>query len=388
MNEIKSHWKKWVYWFVFAVAVIVVYKALDNFSDVMGAIGTFFGVIAPFLAGIFIAYLLYLPCKKFEKKFKKSKLKLIRKKARTLGVFSVYAIAILIIVLLIMFIFPILFDSIVDLINGIPTYYEIAVDKLNHLPEESFWNSDMLNQIMESIKQLDLKQYFQFDKILGYLNGAISAVFSIVDVFIALIVSIYILIERGQIIKFLKKLATAIFPEKTYNHLGKYFDDSNTIFFKFIASQFIDAVIVGILVSIALTIMGIKYGFVLGFFIGLFNMIPYFGAIIATVIAAIITIITGGLSQAIWMVVVVIILQQIDANIINPKIVGKSLKISPLLVIFSVTVGGAFFGMLGMFLAVPVIAVIKILVEDYIEYKISIRKSQEKKLLKEDEIID
>ena len=233
----------------------------------------------------------------------------------------------------------------------------------------------MLNQIMESIKQLDLKQYFQFDKILGYLNGAISAVFSIVDVFIALIVSIYILIERGQIIKFLKKLATAIFPEKTYNHLGKYFDDSNTIFFKFIASQFIDAVIVGILVSIALTIMGIKYGFVLGFFIGLFNMIPYFGAIIATVIAAIITIITGGLSQAIWMVVVVIILQQIDANIINPKIVGKSLKISPLLVIFSVTVGGAFFGMLGMFLAVPVIAVIKILVEDYIEYKISIRKS-------------
>ena len=373
MNEVKSHWKKWVYWFVFAVAVIIVYKALDNFSNIMGALGTFFNVIAPFLAGIFIAYLLYLPCKKFEKKFAKSKLKIVRKKARTLGVAAVYAIAIIVIVLLIMFIFPILFDSMVDLINGIPGYYELAVDKLNHLPEDSFWNSDMLNQIIQSIKELDLKQYFQFDKILGYVNGAISAVFSIVDVFIALIVSIYILVERGQIIKFLKRLATAIFPEKTYNHLGKYFDDSNTIFFRFIASQFIDAVIVGILVSIALTIMGVKYGFVLGFFIGLFNMIPYFGAIIATVISAIITIITGGLSQAIWMLIVVIIIQQIDANIINPKIVGKSLKISPLLVIFSVTVGGAFFGVLGMFLAVPVIAVVKILVEDYIEYKISMR---------------
>lgn len=373
MNEVKSHWKKWVYWFVFAVAVIIVYKALDNFSNIMGVLGTFFNVIAPFLAGIFIAYLLYLPCKKFEKKFTKSKLKIVKKKARTLGVATVYAIAIIVIVLLIMFIFPILFDSIVDLINGIPGYYELAVDKLNHLPEDSFWNSDMLNQIIQSIKELDLKQYFQFDKILGYVNGAISAVFSIVDVFIALIVSIYILVERGQIIKFLKRLATAIFPEKTYNHLGKYFDDSNTIFFRFIASQFIDAVIVGILVSIALTIMGVKYGFVLGFFIGLFNMIPYFGAIIATVISAIITIITGGLSQAIWMLIVVIIIQQIDANIINPKIVGKSLKISPLLVIFSVTVGGAFFGVLGMFLAVPVIAVVKILVEDYIEYKISMR---------------
>ena len=374
MNEIKSHWKKWVYWFLFAVAVIIVYKALDNFSDVIGAIGTFFEVIAPFLAGIFIAYLLYLPCKYFEKKYKKTKVKFINKKARVLGVATVYIIAILIIVLLTMFIFPIIFESIVDLINNIPGYYETAIDKLNHLPEDSFWNSDLLNQIIESIKQLDLKQFFQFDKIMAYVSGALSAVFSIVDIFIALIVSIYILVERSEIMNFLRKLATAIFPKRTYNHLGKYFDNSNTIFFKFIASQFIDAVIVGILVSIALTIMGVKYGIVLGFFIGLFNMIPYFGAIIATAVSAIITIITGGLSQAIWMLIVVIILQQIDANIINPKIVGKSLKISPLLVIFSVTVGGAFFGVLGMFLAVPVIAVVKILVEDYVEYKISSRE--------------
>ncbi len=374
MNEIKSHWKKWVYWFLFAVAVIMVYKALDNFSDVMGVIGTFFEVIAPFLAGIFIAYLLYLPCKYFEKKYKKTKVKFINKKARVLGVATVYIIAILIIVLLTMFIFPIIFESVVDLINNIPGYYEIAVEKLNHLPEDSFWNSDLLNQIIESIEELDLKQFFQFDKIMAYVGSAVSAVFSIVDIFIALIVSIYILVERSEIMNFLRKLATAIFPKRTYNHLGKYFDDSNTIFFKFIASQFMDAVIIGILVSIALTIMGVKYGIVLGFFIGLFNMIPYFGAIIATVISAIITIITGGLSQAIWMLIVVIILQQIDANIINPKIVGKSLKISPLLVIFSVTVGGAFFGVLGMFLAVPVIAVIKILVEDYVEYKISSRE--------------
>ena len=376
MNEIKSHWKKWVYWFLFAVAVIMVYKALDNFSDIMGAIGTFFEVITPFLAGIFIAYLLYLPCKKFEQKFKKSKLKFISKKARGLGVATVYFIAILIIVLLTTFILPIIWDSVVDLINNIPGYYETAVDRLKELPQDSFWNNDLVNQVIQNIKELDLKQFFQFDKIVGYVSGAISAVFSVVDIFIALIVSIYILTQRSEIMQFLRKLATAIFPKKTYNHLGKYFDDSNTIFFKFIASQFMDAVIVGILVSIALTIMGVKYSVVLGFFIGLFNMIPYFGAIIATVLSAIITIITGGLSQAIWMLIVVIILQQIDANIINPKIVGKSLKISPLLVIFSVTIGGAFFGVLGMFLAVPVIAVVKILVEDYVEYKISIKEKE------------
>lgn len=102
-------------------------------------------------------------------------------------------------------------------------------------------------------------------------------------------------------------------------------------------------------------------------------MIPYFGAIIAVIIATIITFITGGGSQAVWMLIIITILQQIDANIINPKIVGESLKISPLLVIMAVTIGGAYFGVLGMFLAVPVVAIIKVLLSDYIEVKNSMK---------------
>ena len=121
--------------------------------------------------------------------------------------------------------------------------------------------------------------------------------------------------------------------------------------------------------------MGVKYAPLLGFFIGLFNMIPYIGAIIAVAISAVITLMTGGISQAIWMLIVVIILQQLDANIINPKIVGQSLKVSPLLVIFAVTVGGAYFGILGMFLAVPVAAVLKIVVEDYISFRLKYKKN-------------
>ncbi len=174
----------------------------------------------------------------------------------------------------------------------------------------------------------------------------------------------------------IKKLGEAIFKEKTYKNLDKYFNNSNQIFFKFIASQFLDAVIVGVLVTIAMSIMGVKFAPLLGFLIGLFNMIPYIGAIIAVAISAIITLITGGLSQTIWMLIVVIILQQIDANIINPKIIGQSLKISPLLVMFAITVGGAYFGILGMFLAVPAVAVVRILIEDYINYKIAIKKSE------------
>ena len=110
--------------------------------------------------------------------------------------------------------------------------------------------------------------------------------------------------------------------------------------------------------------------------IGLFNLIPYFGAIIGVVIATIITIFTGGFTKAIWMVIIVVILQQIDANIINPKLLGNALKISPILVVFSVTLFGAYWGVLGMFLAVPIIAIIKIMINDYIDYKIEIKNNE------------
>ena len=160
-----------------------------------------------------------------------------------------------------------------------------------------------------------------------------------------------------------------MFTEKTCKKIGEYINRTNQIFFKFISGQLIDAVVVGILVTIAMSIIGVRYSILLGFMIGLFNIIPYFGAIIAVAISVLITIITGGLSQALIMAIVVIILQQIDSNIINPKIIGNSLEISPLLVIFAVTVGGAYFGVLGMFLAVPVAAVLKIAVNDWIEYK-------------------
>lgn len=374
MEEIKNKGKKWLYWFFLGVAIIVVYKALDNFGDVMGVFAKFFEIITPFLVGIFISYLLYMPCKKIEVAYTKSKVKWISKKARVLGILTVYLIILLLLVILVNFILPVVLESVVDLINNIQHYYEIAIDNYNQLPEDNVLKSDMVNDAIQNVQNLDIKQYFQLEKILAYVMSVMDAVTGIFDVFVAVIVSVYILAERVEILATIKRLAEAMFKERTYKNLGKYFNNSNEIFFKFVASQFLDAVIVGIMVTIAMTIMGVKFAPLLGFLIGLFNMIPYIGAIIAVAISAVITVITGGISQAIWMLIVVIVMQQIDANIINPKIIGQSLKISPLLVIFAITVGGAYFGILGMFLAVPVIAVVRILIEDYIDYKLTVKK--------------
>jgi predicted PurR-regulated permease PerM len=374
MNEIKKNWTKWLYWFLFAVAVIAVYKTLDNFNDIASWIGNFFGIITPFLAGILIAYILYLPTKKMETTYKKSKIKLISKNYTKLAVFTVYLITILIIIILINVILPVVFDSILELTNNFQEYLKIAMQRYQELPEDSILKGDLVNELIENVQAFDIKQYININKITDYAKGAINFASVIFDIFVSLIVSVYILLERKEILAFIKKLAGAIFEKKTYDNLENYFEQTNVIFFKFLASQFLDAIVVGILTTIAMGIMKVKYAPLLGFMIGLFNMIPYFGAIIAVVIAAIITLITGGLSQAIWMIIVVTILQQIDANIINPKIVGDSLRISPILVILAVTIGGAYFGVLGMFLGVPVIAVIKIIINDYIEYKNKIKE--------------
>ena len=317
-----------------------------------------------------MAYLLYIPSRKIEGMYLKvKKPKIIAKKARGLSVFTVYVIVILLIIVAFKFLIPVISESIIDLINNFQGYYNLTMQNIDSLPEDSFLRNEIVLDIINNVKSIDLKQFINMDRLAQYAKGAIDFATKIFDFFVAIIVSVYVLLQRSEILEFCRKLCKAVFKENTYKNMGKYFNRTNEIFFNFLAGQFIDGIIVGIITSIAMSIMGVKYAVLLGFMIGLFNLIPYFGAIIAVVIATLITLLTGGFWQAFTMVIVVTVLQQVDANIINPKIIGTSLKISPLLVIFGVTVGGAYFGVWGMFLAVPLIAVCKLLLTDYIEYK-------------------
>lgn len=370
MEEKKRPITKWLYWFLFAVAIIIVYKTLDNFTAIGAWIKNLLDILMPFIIGVLLAYLLYIPSRKIEGMYLKvKKPKIIAKKARGLSVFTVYVIVILLIIVAFKFLIPVISESIIDLINNFQGYYNLTMQNIDSLPEDSFLRNEIVLDIINNVKSIDLKQFINMDRLAQYAKGAIDFATKIFDFFVAIIVSAYVLLQRSEILEFCRKLCKAVFKENTYKNMGKYFNRTNEIFFNFLAGQFIDGIIVGIITSIAMSIMGVKYAVLLGFMIGLFNLIPYFGAIIAVVIVTLITLLTGGFWQAFTMVIVVTVLQQVDANIINPKIIGTSLKISPLLVIFGVTVGGAYFGVWGMFLAVPLIAVCKLLLTDYIEYK-------------------
>ncbi len=379
----KGKLTKWLYWFLFALAVILVYKTLDNFSAIGNWIANLIDVLMPFVIGLLIAYLLYIPCRKLESIYRKSKkLKIISKRARGLSILTVYIIIIIILIVAINYLLPIVANSIIDLVSNIQGYYNSLMINIDNLPDDSIFKNEIVLDAIEGIKTIDLKQYINMSKLAEYAKGAIDFAGRIIDFFVAIIVSIYLLLERREILEFIKKLGRAILNKRAYRNFGKYFDRTNSIFFNFLAGQLLDGLIIGIITSIAMLILGVKYAISLGFMIGIFNLIPYFGAIIAVIIAAIITLLTGGLWQTVIMVIVLIILQQIDANIINPKILGNSLKISPLLVIFAVSVGGAYFGFWGMFLSVPVIAVIKLVLTDYIEYKNRIKDRKERAMKK------
>ena len=358
---------KWFYYFTLGMALIFVYKFISDFGALWSFAQRIVSVIMPFIMGVIVAYLFYRPVTFLERLLNKNKK--LEKVARPISIFAIYIIAILLVILLINCVMPPVKESIQELINNFPNYIEDAKNYVSNANENSILKKVNIEEAISKVQSFDIGAYLSTDRILGYINTVIGVFGAVFNIFVTIVISIYILLQRKNIKEFLKKLGKSMFDESAYTRLSKYFTTSNKILLDFIYCQIIDAIIIGILVSVALTIIGVKYSILLGFFIGLFNIIPYFGAIIAIAVAVLITVFTGGVQQALIMAVTVIILQQIDANIINPKILGDGLKISPILVIFAVTIGGEFFGVTGMFLSVPVIAILKLLIVDFIEIR-------------------
>ena len=365
---------KWFYYFTLGMALIFVYKFVSDFGALWDLAKRVISVIMPFIMGVIVAYLFYRPITFLERILNKNEA--LEKISRPVSIFAVYIIAILLIILLINCVMPPIKESIQELVNNYPNYIEDAKNYVANADENSILKKVNVQEIINKVQSFDIGTYLSTDRILGYINTVIGVFGALFNIFVTIVISIYILLQRKEIKEFLKKLGKSLFDEPAYTRLSKYFTTSNKILLDFIYCQIIDAIIIGILVSVALSIIGVKYSILLGFFIGLFNIIPYFGAIIAIAVAVLITVFTGGVQQALIMAVTVIILQQIDANIINPKILGDGLKISPILVIFAVTVGGEFFGVIGMFLSVPVIAILKLLIVDFIEIREKKKKEQ------------
>lgn len=368
MGKQKFEWVKWIPICIVAVVLMVIYKVVDNITNITKAIEGFLIIISPLLYGVLFSYFFYVPHLKIEKLFLKSKRKFITKRARGLSTIVVFLLLIMIVALIVIFVAPIVIRSAIDLASSVPTYINRILSFIDNIPEDSVWSSlDIAGLLRESSSGI-VNEYLNAGRIEQVARGIISLAGEISSVLLGLIMSLYLLWEREKIGAFFTRLSNVVFKnDKVRNGVTKYLSQINRVLFTFIASKGLDSLINIVVVTSILLIFNVPYAFLLGLIFALLNFIPYLGSLIAVVLTVLITLITGGLSAAIKVLIPLLVFQQIDGNYIEPRIMKSSLKISPILVIVAVVAGGAYFGMLGMFLAVPIVVIVKQVLIEYMQ---------------------
>ena len=357
--------------FILCAALIIIYKSIDNLSSVREFLGELFNIVKPFFMGFVIAYILNMPCNNIRKKLEKSKNKFIAKKSKGISILSVYLLALLIVVVVVRAIVPTIYQNVMDMYNNASIY----IAKIMEFAD--YWQTKLGIELFSAESNIstgkvleDLIKNFSLNEFSKYAQGVINITSGVINSFIAIIVSVYMLIDSELISKTIKSTMSILIGEEKSERIVLYATKANDVFSKYIYCRVIDAVIIAILSTVVLSLLRVKYAPALGFMIGFLNLIPYFGSIISSIIAMLISFVTGGFGSLVWTAVALFVLQQLDGNYIGPKIMGDVLEIRPLMVIFAVTVGGGLFGIAGMLISVPVVAIVRAIVTELLEAKV------------------
>lgn len=372
MNFFKNHKNLsiWLSAFTFVAAVIIFKELLTSLPMVFAFIGTVLSILSPFIAGFVIAFLLYVPCKKLEQLLEKlKKAKFIVRHARGISVLAVYITFIVLIVVALVHIIPWLFKNIINLYNNSGAYYTTVVNYINsHCDAEGrLFGLFNINALVEMVNPSRFLSDLNIDKLTSFASGVYKVGSAMVGIILAIFSSVYMLISRQSLIKAAGRFLTLFMPKKKVLGVHSYLCKIADIFYTYIYSTLLDAMIVGIACSIAFLIIGVDYAPLLGFAIGFANLVPYFGAIIAGVCVAAFTAITKGFVPALVVAACILIIQQIDANVLQPRIIGKSVGIQPLLTLIAVTVGGGLLGFWGVLLGVPLAATLQMILTDILD---------------------
>ena len=369
---------RWIPIFIIAVVLMLIYKTIDNIGQITSAIGNFLSVISPLLYGILFTYFLHVPHNALERLFKKAKWKFFAKRARGIATIIVFTVLIALIAFILSFVLPIVFQNAIHFAESVPGYITTILEFFDNLPEDSIWvNFDIANVIRNSSGDF-LHTLVNPDQIGQVAQGVMDFVGGIFNIIMGLVISLYLILDRDRITAFFKRLNHAIFKnESRANKAIKYVAQINKVLLTFIASKGLDSLINFVVATTVLYIFNVPYALLLGLIAGAFNFIPFLGSIISAFIISIITLITCDLWTAIYVMLCLLVFHQLDGNFIEPRIMKSSLKISPILVIITVVIGGAYFGIVGMFLAVPIAVIIKQILLEYVAH------TEEEKLAKE-----
>jgi Predicted permease len=296
---------------------------------------------------------------------------------RILSIIITYIIFLSFITLLTLMIIPGLYKSILDFSNNFPDLISQAKAYLdtNVMSNKFFIKYDVNTYIANNLNDIltKINATFKFNLILQQsLNLAISQMINIssmlFNLITGIIISIYLLKDKEVALKYIKKFIYTFFNASYANNIIRIGNSINIIFKEYVIGKSIDSVIIGLLCFICLQIMSMKYSLLISIIIAVTNLIPYFGNIIGLIPSLIITIFSGPVA-VLKLILLILVLCLFDGWFLSPKIVGEKVGLSPIWIIIAITIGGSFYGALGMFLGVPIAAIIRTLLEDYIDKK-------------------
>ena len=346
---------------------ILIYKIIDNPIKFVYSINALIKFLSPFLLGLFFSLLINPLMMLFEKTIKSPRL---------LNILFSYMIVFILLIIGFKLIIPTIIDTLNTLISEMPRYVNMLDNYLNSHISSSVLLEAILPHIQNNLNSILKRLLDMFSKVsldfVVYIFTITSVLFNII---MGIILSIYMLYDKENIGIYLKNILYAIISKSKADKILDFFKMSSKIFYHYIIGKIIDSLIISILAFIGFKfILKIDNVLFLSFIIFLTNIIPYFGPLIGAIPPIIMTLAYSPI-KALWVFIFIFILQQLDGNLIGPKIMGNQIGLGPLWIISSVLIGGALFGFIGLFLSVPLAAVIKISIDKFIDNKIKFKDS-------------
>lgn len=349
--------------------IVAIYFAILNINVFIELINDLGSVLTPFMYGLILAFLMSPIVSFFEMKaFASFKWKKSTK--RILSVLLSLLITFEIIVLFFSFIIPQLIISLSSISEKLPEYIVIVEDLLGEWLVSYRLDNEWVNLLLDSSEDL-LVTFLK--TIQGYLPPILDYSWQftkmIFNLLLGIAIAMYVLIDRERFSLQAKKLIYFISNQKTGDYLIDLSRLSSSMVHRFILGKMLDSFIIGVICYVGMLVLGLSYPLLLSVIIGVTNMIPVFGPFIGAIPGALILLLVDPF-QALWFILFIILLQQFDGNFLGPRILGDSMGLPSLWIMFAIIVGGGYFGVVGMFLGVPIFAVIYIISKKIISNKL------------------
>ncbi|MBF1072583.1 MAG: AI-2E family transporter [Solobacterium sp.] len=347
------------------ILVVAFYTLINNVEPLFGVLQAIFVALSPFIYGIGIAFLLN-PLRKI---IEYSWLEKTKLKPRTKKIIASFGALFIGIIMLFVF-FSILIPQMISSIQTFLSSFEGYVDSArNFFESNNFFSDDLLKTLNPVIDKGVSMLGDWVSNLASSLNAILmySVIFakSVMNFLIGMIIALYILLDEVNLKRQMKKVLYALLPEKTTKGILRTTRLTINTFNSFVAGKAVDSLIIGILCYIILSFMKMPYTPLISVVVGVTNMIPVFGPFLGAVPSILILLLVDPF-KALEFSIFILILQQVDGNIIGPRILGGAVGLPTLYVMFAIIIGGALFGIVGMFIGVPVFSVIFVLVSEFI----------------------